>query len=76
MCHFWFIDFFDYVTDYQYLIRVDEDCFLHRLDSDILELMEKKNQVFISPYFRKFDVQDVTLGMIVLLQKFALDHNL
>lgn len=76
MCHFWFIDFFDYVTDYQYLIRIDEDCFLHRFDNDILELMEKKNQVFISPYFRKFDVQDVTLGMTELLKKFAIDNNI
>ncbi len=36
----------------------------------------KKNQVFISPYFRKFDVQDVTLGMSELLKKFAIDNNI
>ncbi|NEO93505.1 MAG: hypothetical protein F6K56_26155 [Moorea sp. SIO3G5] len=66
MCHFWFIDFLD--NDYQYLIRIDEDCFIHKFDNDIFELMEKKNQVFIFPYFRKFDIPDVTLGMTKLLK--------
>ncbi|NEO38736.1 MAG: hypothetical protein F6J90_21330 [Moorea sp. SIOASIH] len=76
MCHFWFIDFLDYTNDYQYLIRIDEDCFIHKFDNDIVELMDKKNQVFISPYFRKFDVPDVTLGMTKLLKEFVSEHTI
>jgi hypothetical protein len=26
MCHFWFIDFFDYLQGYRYVARIDEDC--------------------------------------------------
>lgn len=76
MCHFWFIDFLDYTTDYQYLIRLDEDCTFHKFDHNILQLMEKKNQVFISPYFREFDVPEVTLGMTELLKEFVIENNI
>ena len=76
MCHFWFIDFLDYTTDYQYLIRLDEDCTFHKFDNNILKFMEQKNQVFISFYFRKFDVPDVTVGMTELVKEFALENNI
>ena len=26
MCHFWFIDFWKFVDDYQFVIRIDDDC--------------------------------------------------
>ena len=76
MCHFWFIDFLDYTTDYQYLIRLDEDCILHEFDNKIFELMKQNNQVFISPYFREFAPPDVTVGMTELLEKFAIKNNI
>ena len=28
MCHFWSMDFLDYLSDYKYIIRIDEDCFV------------------------------------------------
>lgn len=43
MCYFWFIDFLDYIKDYKYLIRIDEDCFINKFDNDILKWMEEKN---------------------------------
>ena len=76
MCHFWFIDFLDYIKDYKYLIRIDEDCFINKFDNDILKWMEEKNQVFISPYFREFDVEEVSVGMTELLKEFVKENNI
>ena len=76
MCHFWFIDFLDYIKDYKYLIRIDEDCFINKFDNDILKWMEEKNQVFISPYFREFDVEEVSVGMTKLLKEFVKENNI
>ena len=29
MCSFWFVDFWHYVKDYDFLLRIDEDCFIN-----------------------------------------------
>lgn len=75
MCHFWFIGFLDYTKDYQYLIRIDEDCIIHKFDNEIFKLMEEKKQVLISPYFHRFALKEVSLGMTELLKEFVKENN-
>lgn len=31
MCHFWFVDFIDYLADYRFVARIDKDCVVHDL---------------------------------------------
>ena len=41
MCHFWSMDFMDYLSEYKYIIRIDEDCFITKFNETILEKMRK-----------------------------------
>jgi len=66
MCSFWFVDFWNYVNDYEYLLRIDEDCFIDfKIDQILLEL---QNITFISGKTQD-DAERVTFG----LNKFSLN---
>jgi hypothetical protein len=42
MCSFWFVNFFDYVNDYDYILRIDEDCIINfNIDNIFLKLTQK-----------------------------------
>ena len=42
MCSFWFVNFFDYVNDYDYILRIDEDCVINfNIDNIFLQLTRK-----------------------------------
>ncbi len=47
MCHFWFVDFFDYLKDYRYAARIDEDCAVMALP-DVFTQMQAHGWVFAS----------------------------
>jgi hypothetical protein len=47
MCHFWFIDFFDYLKQYRYAARVDEDCLVMNIP-DVFVQMQAHGWVFAS----------------------------
>lgn len=43
MCHFWSIDFLEYLKDYKYILRIDDDCLLNTFDTNIFNIMKEKN---------------------------------
>lgn len=60
MCSFWFVNFFDAVTNYDKLLRIDEDCFIDSNIDSIFSLLDKS--VFVCASFFK-DHSWVTEGM-------------
>jgi len=49
MCHFWSIDFFKYLSEYQYTIRIDEDCYVDRIDTEIINNIVEQDIKFAVP---------------------------
>ena len=43
MCKFQMYYLWDYVSDYDYVIRIDEDIFIEKFDNEIIEKMKNKN---------------------------------
>ena len=76
MCHFWSIDFLEYLKDYKYIMRIDEDCLLDKFDINIFNIMQEKNLVYISPFFQKQDNSDVIIGLDKLLNNFINLNNI
>jgi len=63
MCQFWSVDLFKYTKDYNYIIRIDEDCILKKLPIDILSDYTKNKIYYASPYYQGYDDQELTMGM-------------
>lgn len=76
MCHFWSIDFLEYLKDYDYIIRIDEDCIIHNYDIDVLNHMHNNNIYYISPFFQGKDNPDVTIGLEKMSIDFCKTNNL
>lgn len=76
MCHFWSMDFLDYFKDYEYVIRIDEDCFVTEFDFGIINKMKDEDIVFVSPYFQEQDVPQVIQGLDKLRDEFIVENNL
>lgn len=66
MCSFWFVDFWKFVDDYDYLLRIDEDCFVNFNIDDIFVKLNDK--LFIAGRSSN-DASSVTIG----LNDFTLD---
>lgn len=71
MCHFWFKDFLEFVNDFDYIIRVDEDCIIRSFPTDIF----KKQFALITPLYNGVDVEDVTVGLQETLNQFNKTNN-
>lgn len=76
MCHFWSIDFLEYLRDYKYILRIDEDCLINTFDINIFNIMKEKKIVFLSPFFQDQDNKDVIVGIDILLNKFINENNI
>ncbi len=77
MCKFWFNGFMAYVNDYDYLIRVDDDCMIRSLPIDYLILqMKNHNFSYITPKIYGKDDEDVTIGLAELCNDFIRKHKL
>jgi hypothetical protein len=60
MCSFWFVDFWNFLGDYDFMIRIDEDCFI---EFDIDNLFDELNShIFISGKL-EIDQDYVTRGL-------------
>jgi hypothetical protein len=60
MCSFWFVDFWEFVKEYDYLLRIDEDCFVEfNIDRVFRELV---NNYFIAGD-TCYDCESVTVGL-------------
>lgn len=73
MCYFWSIDFLKYLKDYEYIIRIDEDCIIRKLDSNILNEYSDNNIIFACASDHiggNIDEPDVIIGMIDLFKEF------
>jgi hypothetical protein len=88
MCYFWSIDFMEYMKDYDYMIRVDEDCHLKELDPNIIEEYRKTNIYFSSGFYQKtivnernqtvpgIDYPETLTGMKELFDTFVKEFNI
>jgi len=76
MCHFWSIGFLKYLDDYNYIIRIDEDCFVNNFDIDIFDNMIKNEIHFISPMFQGQDEALVICGLEKLWNEFLQENNI
>lgn len=79
MCYFWSIDLFDYLSEYEYIIRVDEDVLVTKFDDSVLDKMIGDDIKFGAPLFcyyeGKLDGPDVMVGLQKLTEDFYEKHN-
>lgn len=77
MCHFWSIGLFDYLADYKYVIRMDEDVFLMKMDPQLLESIIDQNIKFVMPWLCPvLDDPNVIVGLDVLLDRFCKENHI
>jgi len=76
MCYFWSISFLDYLKDYHYIIRIDEDCLLKSIPTNIINSYIESNIHFSSPYFQGPDDKNVTVGMLQFFTNFLRKNNI
>jgi len=78
MCHFWTVGFIDniHLNEYDYIIRIDEDCILQNIPNNLFENYLNKHIVYSSPLFQGDDHPDVTLGMKTFFNEFVKNNNL
>lgn len=77
MCRFWFDGFIRYVQDYDYLVRIDEDCVIYR--SSIIEIineMHSCNSTYATPFIYGVDDPLVTIGLKDLVTAFQTNKGL
>jgi hypothetical protein len=76
MCFFWSIRFLKYLSEYEYVIRVDEDCRLINIDPNIIENYKSTEIHYSSPYFQGPDSPEVVVGMEDFFNNYLKDKNL
>jgi hypothetical protein len=76
MCYFWSIDFFEYLKDYEYVIRIDEDCILKNLNTDVINNYKQKDIKFSSAFFQGDDDSRYIVGLYELFDTYLKDNNL
>lgn len=76
MCYFWSVSFFDYLKDYEYVMRVDDDCILNKIPANIFETYKRENIVYASPSFQCGDDDGVTLGLQTFFQLMMMERSL
>ena len=76
MCHFWAIDFLQYLKEYKYIVRIDEDCVIKKFDNNVFQKMMDNNIKYISPFFQEQDKKDVIVGLETILKDFTLKNNI
>jgi hypothetical protein len=71
MCHFWCIDLFHYLADYDYVLRIDEDCYVDRVDPAIFESLMDQEVPFAVPLIcTVLDAPEVIVGLDKLTHDF------
>ena len=79
MCYFWSIDLFDYLSEYKYIMRIDEDVLVTKFDDSVLDKIINDDIKFGAPLFcyyeGKLDGPDVMVGLQKLTEDFYEKHN-
>lgn len=77
MCHFWSIDLFEYLSDYDYVLRIDEDCLVDRVDPSVFEAIIEQDVKFAVPLICEvLDAPEVIVGLDTLLSDFLTKKGL
>ena len=83
MCQFWFTDFQEYVKDYDWLLRVDDDCHLLKLKNsshDLSSLFPLPDHIPLAATMWAESVycsdQSTVTGLRDFTQDFVLRHNI
>ncbi len=77
MCRFWLHRFLDYTHDYDYVVRVDEDCVVKSLDlTSIIDDMRSSGKVYLTPSLMSEDSHDVVIGLARFSDRFAQEKGL
>jgi hypothetical protein len=63
MCYFWSISFLEYLKNYEYIIRIDEDCFLESLEPNLILNYRNNNVMFSSARYQDNDDKEVIVGL-------------
>ena len=74
MCHFWFVDFWHYVEDYDIILRIDEDCMMKSNIDSILNKLSSKSIVYGKWWVRDEDY--VTIDLRQTTNNFLQNNNL
>lgn len=76
MCRFWLNGFLRYTQDWDYLVRLDDDCTVAQLDlPGCIQRMQQEGLTYLTPGRQK-DHPDVTVGLEAFLRDFASQENL
>lgn len=73
MCHFWFIDFLKFCHNYDYILRIDEDCFID-FNIDEIFLMIKNKTIIAG--LDDIDDPVVTFGLNNFTLQFLKENNI
>ena len=80
MCHFWAIDYLEYLKNYKYIIRIDEDCYLLQFNHKILKNMNENKIHFYScgwsKNWKRSDSKEVVIGLKQTVEKFIQQNNI
>lgn len=76
MCRFWLDGFLRYTENWDYLVRLDDDCTVAHLDlPHCIQRMQHDGLTYLTPCRQK-DHPDVTVGLEAFLRDFASQENL
>lgn len=71
MCYFWSINLFSYLSDYEYVIRIDEDVMIQKFNASVLDrILDLKIQFSVPHICDYLDVPDVMIGIEKLTEQF------
>ena len=87
MCYFWFLGFMDYVSEYDWMMRIDSDCVLSENSRDSVNNLNNQKVSFAATRWialdkEKYDTISLTSeglvvrGMRVFTENFAVKHGL
>ncbi len=72
MCHFWAIDLFDYLKEYEYIIRIDEDVIIHEIHPELITTIKENDIKFAVPFIHHLlDDPSVIVGIETLFDDFC-----
>lgn len=77
MCRFWFDGFIKYLTGFDYLIRVDEDCeIIEGSLSDVIDACLKEDVAYSCPMWIQGDHEDVVVGLDKIVDEFRVANHM
>ena len=74
MCNFWFAEFLKYLENYEYILRIDDDCIVEKVNENF-QFPPKEFTEFASIEWQWLDHPDVIVGMVDFVEKFAKNNS-